>query len=492
MVFNSFRFLLFFPVVLALYYAVPQRVKNVWLLLASWFFYACCGARYLWVLLAATVITYAAALAMSPKGAGKPVRARRGVFLAALLAMLGMLAVFKYAQFAVTNVNIVLRRIGIGELTLPGIALPVGISFFTFQAVGYLIDVYRGKYPAERNFVNYALFVSFFPQLLSGPIGRGGALLPQYRAARRFELDNVTGGALRFLWGMFLKVVISDRAAILVNTVFDNYRQHSGAAIVLATLMYALQIYTDFGGYSLMAAGCGQMLGIALPVNFERPYFAVSVKDFWRRWHISLSAWLRDYVYIPLGGSRRGALRKQVNVLVTFLVSGIWHGANWSFVAWGLLHGLYQAAGDLLRPVRERIIRALRIDTGTAVWRALRIVTTFALVCVGWLLFRANGLAAGLRMLLCAARDFNPFALSGGAIYALGLDAANFSLLAVCTALLLTVDVLAERGVDLRAWYVRQNWLFKVGGAALAILAILLFGVWGNAYDAANFIYFKF
>lgn len=504
MVFNSFKYLIFFPIVLLCYYVMPHRMRNPWLLIASYFFYACYSIKYVGILLIATVVTYFAALVISPSdpeakisrksngGGREQTFNNKTVLIISLVFMIGMLFVFKYTGFAIRNINRLLHIIGFKELAIVSIVMPVGISFFTFQTVGYLVDVYKGKYAAERNFINYALFVSFFPQLLSGPIGRGGDLLPQYRKIRKFDLDNIINGGLSFLWGLFLKLVISDRAALLVNTVYDDFHSYTGMAIILATVMYGLQLYTDFQGYSLMAAGSGEMLGIRLQKNFEQPYFSMSIKEFWRRWHMSLSSWLRDYIYFPLGGSRCSTLRKYYNLMMTFFISGVWHGSQWSFIAWGLLHGFYQVMGEILKPFREGLIKKLSINTETTLYKASRMVMTFIMVDFAWLFFRANGFMNALRMIKQAILNFHLLSLMEGGIYSLGLDKPNFSLLMLCTAFLFVVDLATYNGISVSGWFRKQNLVFKDVIIALSILAIMLFGIWGNAYDAASFIYFQF
>lgn len=491
MVFNSFSFLVFFPVVLVLYYIIPQKLKNTWLLLSSYYFYSCWNTKYCLLLLVCTLVTYFAGLFLDTEK--KEAALRKTAFWIALLFILGLLGGYKYTNFIIENLNKVLRLFVIGhELHRFDIVLPVGISFFTFQAASYLIDVYKGKISAEKNPINYALFVSFFPQLLSGPIGRADKLLPQYRQVKEFRYENVVSGFVLMVWGFFLKLVIADRAAILVNTVYGDFRSYSGLAIVFATMIYGVQIYCDFYGYSSMATGAAEMLGIQLPINFDTPYLSTSIKEFWRRWHISLSSWLRDYVYFPLGGSRCSVQRRYLNVLVTFFVSGIWHGSKWSFIAWGLLHGLYQVVGDLLKPIREKLCSSLQIRTDTAAFKAFKVLVTFGLADFAWLFFRADSFKTGLKMCKRILLEFHPFSLVGDAIYKLGLDQKNLQLLVVCILVLFVTDMLTYRGVDLRKWFLRQNWLFREITLVSVILFIILVGAWGNSYNASSFIYFQF
>ena len=490
MAFNSIRFLVFFPVVLLLYYVIPGKYKNVWLLICSYFFYGCWNVRYCLLLLICTLLSYFVAI-IAEENAENP-GFKKKIFIMGVLFLVGMLSAYKYTNFVLQNLSELLGRFGLSELPQLDIVMPVGISFFTFQALGYLIDVYSGKMSAERSFVNYALFVSFFPQLLSGPIGRAGKLLPQYREAKAFSYEKVRDGFLQLLWGFFLKLVISDRAASLVAMVYGDYHSFTGMQIVFATVIYGVQIYCDFYGYSSMAIGAAEMLGIELPENFDTPYLAASVQEFWRRWHMSLSSWLRDYIYFPLGGSRCSKRRHYINILIVFLVSGLWHGAKWSFVAWGLLHGVYQVLGNVFAPYRRRLCEKMAIRTDTSVFLLGRIFVTFVLVDFAWLFFRADGFLNALRMCKRILLELHPLSLMNGRLYELGLDRMNFWLLVYGIGFLLLTDILRYRGVRLRTWFVQQNWLFRELMVVGGILFILVFGIWGNAYNASSFIYFQF
>lgn len=310
---------------------------------------------------------------------------RRLGWLFALLGLLPLL-IFKYYNFLNNNISDGLAAIGL-QFSLPGLnwAVPVGISFFTFQAVGYMLDVYHGRIKAEKNITDYVLFVSFFPQIASGPISKADELLPQIKTAKTFNYNQAVSGLKYLLWGMFLKVVLADRAGIYVDTVFGSYDKFSGAGCVLASVLYSIQIYADFAGYSLMAVGIAKTFGFDLINNFKRPYFATSVSEFWKRWHISLTRWLTQQVYIPLGGSRCSKLKTYWNILVTFLVSGIWHGANWTFIVWGGIHGIVQIiekALGLNKKESKGIVKALRIF----------LFFTFAIVTVAWVIFRSSSL----------------------------------------------------------------------------------------------------
>lgn len=382
MLFNSFNFWLVFPVVFFLYWLIPsslRKVKTGYLIAVSYLLYLNYTPVYALILLSITLVTFWGARAIENSPHKKIL-----IYTFAIMALLP-LGLFKYYDFIVSNVNELLTLAHL-KFTIPGLnwAIPIGISFFSFQAIGYLFDVYYGKEKAERSITDYILFVSFFPQIASGPISKASELLPQIKKVRPFVYSQAREGLKLLLWGMFLKVVVADRLGLYVNIIYENYTHYSGFNIFIATILYSFQIYADFAGYSLMAIGIAKTLGFDLINNFQRPYCSISITDFWRRWHISLSRWLKDYVYIPLGGSRCGKLRNYYNILITFLVSGIWHGANWTFVVWGLLHGMAQIGEKHLS------IQVLK-DNRMAV-RLARIFLTFAFINFTWVFFRMNTL----------------------------------------------------------------------------------------------------
>jgi D-alanyl-lipoteichoic acid acyltransferase DltB (MBOAT superfamily) len=382
--FNSWQFLVFFPVIWGLYLLFASRLRHngltqALLLASSLFFYACWNPVYLILMLFSIAVTWATGMLME----GKTPPRKKLVLAASLVLNLAVLFFFKYYNFCASMVNSLF--VGSTPRLLPAfnVLLPVGISFYTFQALGYSIDVYRGTVQAERNFVSYALFVSFFPQLVAGPIERTANLLPQFKTDYRFDYDRVTSGLRLAAWGMFKKIVISDRVAVYVNAVYGSPGVYPASTLALATFLFAFQIYCDFSGYSDIAIGTARILGFRLMVNFRQPYFSASISEFWRRWHISLSTWLKDYVYIPLGGNRKGALRRNINLIITFFLSGLWHGAAWRFVVWGLLHGIFQVVERFLG-LSDRV--AGKITT-------LRRVATFLVVCLAWVFFRAANLS---------------------------------------------------------------------------------------------------
>jgi len=467
-----------------------NSVRWVWLLVTSYYFYMCWNAKYALLIALSTLITYASGLLIHRSGERQGLK-KLWVFLS-FASNLAILFFFKYFDFFLDNLSAVLALGGI-VLRRPGfdVVLPVGISFYTFQALSYTVDVYRREVEPEKNPFRYALFVSFFPQLVAGPIERSKNLLGQLYERHSFDPDRVREGLLLMLWGMFEKIVVADRLAMLVDHVYDNYAELPGAAIVVATVFFAFQIYSDFAGYSHIAIGAAQVMGFTLMENFRRPYLARSAADFWRRWHISLSTWFRDYLYIPLGGNRKGRGRKYINTMVTFLVSGLWHGASWSFVVWGGLNGAYQVLGEMLSPVREGVCRVLRVNRKGLLWRGGQTVFTFCLIDFAWLFFRAPSFSAARGMLAHTLRNFQLSALPGQLLN-LKLNGPNFLAALAGVGVLLTADLLQERLGPLRPRLVRLalpvRWAFYLA----AVLAVLIFGVYGPGYDARAFAYFQF
>ncbi len=390
MLFNSLAYLAFFPAVTLLYFLLPHAWRPVHLLLASCFFYAAFVPAYLLVLGFTIVVDYAAGLLIE-HARGR----RRTVWLAlSIVANVGVLAAFKYYNFFAENLNGLLHALMGGPPALPllDVLLPIGLSFHTFQAMSYTIEVYRGRQPAERHLGIYALYVMFFPQLVAGPIERPGQLLPQFRERHPFRYDDATHGLRLILWGMFKKVVIADRLALFTDPVFNDPRGYSPPVLGLAAFFFSFQIFCDFSGYSDIAVGSARVMGFRLMQNFDRPYAARTVAGFWTRWHVSLSFWLRDYVYIPLGGNRVPVPRWCLNIAVVFLLSGLWHGAAWTFVAWGALHALYVIGEAGVRTLGARLGMAAGPARLSGLYGAGQVVLTFSLVTFAWIFFRSRSL----------------------------------------------------------------------------------------------------
>lgn len=487
MLFNSIEFLIFFPIVLIIYYIVPAKLKNLWLLLASYYFYMSWNAKYAILILISTVITYLSGLFL------EKVSRKKLVVALSFISNLGILFYFKYTNFALYTLQGALSKINI-ELNVPtfDILLPVGISFYTFQALSYTMDVYRGEIYAEKNFLRYALFVSFFPQLVAGPIERSKNLLKQLAVPQPFSPKRFQEGFLLMLWGYFLKLVLADRIALFVDSVYREYDTHPGWYIVLASVLFAFQIYCDFAGYSTIAMGAAWILGIKLMENFNAPYLNTTVASFWRDWHISLTTWFKDYLYIPLGGSRKGKLRKYINEMIVFLVSGLWHGASISFVIWGGLNGLYQVIGEFLNPIRKKISNFLNINKASAGYKFVSAFITFILVDFAWIFFRAQSAPVAFGVIKQMFSINNIWVLFDGSLYECGLDMKNFKLMLAALLILLAADVAKKKGIVIRDIIIRQDAWFRYLFIPVSIALILIFGKYGPAYDSAAFIYFQF
>ena len=472
MLFNSIAFLLFFPIVCLIYFCIPApqvKARNLLLLVASYYFYMNWQPAYALLLLTSTVVTYLAALGI---GSFEEQGKKRLCLVSSLVLNLAILFLFKYYNFLASNIEYVLQASGLA-IDLPAFEflLPVGISFYTFQALGYSIDVYRGTTKVERDFPTYALFVSFFPQLVAGPIERSNNLLPQFKARHPFDYEQMMAGVRLMVWGYFMKLVVADRCGIYVDSIFNNVAMHNGGSYLVASLLFPFQIYGDFAGYSLIAIGVARILGFRLMENFRRPYFACTVGEFWHRWHISLSTWFKDYVYIPLGGNRVGRLRNYFNLLVTFIVSGIWHGANWTFFCWGTLHGI-------LLCIEKALGISKRSYSGAT--KLMHWAVTFVLITLAWILFRANNMADALTVIT-------------GIFTKAGIPDISFAMftdlcLAASALLLMFVKEVSDEYNHRIQIAESRHWLVRHAYIVAMIAIVILFGVLGGD----QFIYFQF
>ncbi|MFI5205707.1 MAG: MBOAT family O-acyltransferase, partial [Candidatus Paceibacterales bacterium] len=389
MLFNSLEFLLFFPIVTTLYYFLPHKFRWLLLLVASCLFYAAAIPVYLFVLFTLIIIDYFSAILIE-QYQGK---FKKLFLIISIVSMCSALFVFKYFNFFVTNLDAFARVFHWNlPITTLQLLLPIGLSFHTFQSLSYVIEVYRGNQKAERNFGIYALYVMFYPQLVAGPIERPYNLLHQFHEEHTFDYQRVVDGLKLMAWGMFKKVVIADRLALLVNQVYGNPHDFSGPLLIIATFFFAFQIYCDFSGYTDIAIGAAQVMGFRLMDNFNRPYFSKSIAEFWKRWHISLSSWFRDYVYIPLGGNRVSDQRLYFNLSLTFLISGLWHGANRTCFVWGALNGFYIIISLATYNFRRKFVHLITLDRHPIIHKFFKMVLTFTLVCFGWIFFRAKNI----------------------------------------------------------------------------------------------------
>lgn len=479
MLFNSLEFAVFFPVVCALYFGLPYGARTPFLLIASCVFYMAFIPAYILILAITILIDYVAGIYLG-RLSGHP---RRVVLWTSIVSTCLVLGVFKYFNFFTANLVGIATLFG-WEVTNPSlhIVLPIGLSFHTFQSLSYVVEVYRGRQQPIRDFTTYATYVMFFPQLVAGPIERPQNLLHQFGERHDFDYIRVTSGLKRMAWGFFKKLVIADRLALYVNDVYAAPQSHHGLQLTIATLFFAYQIYCDFSGYSDIAIGSARVLGFRLMENFDTPYHAASIPEFWRRWHISLSSWFRDYVYVPMGGSRVPRPRWYLNLLVTFAISGLWHGANWTFVIWGLLNGVYLVLSSATQRARDFIMSALGLPAGRPLRRAIQIGTTFALVCFGWVFFRANNVAEAWYILGHFWQGWNFQELRTEQFLLRQLPVAVGGIAVLEIAQLLhrwrPLDVVVSR------WPAAIRW----SGYATAVLAVLLFGI----YRKSQFIYFQF
>lgn len=452
------------------------RVRNWFLLIASYALYINWKPSFALVLLGVSLITYWGGLVLQVDE-GSKVKSNKRKHLVWLFTLLGLLPllVFKYYNFLNDSISAGLASLGL-QFSFLGLnwAVPIGISFFTFQAVGYMLDVYFGKIKAERNITDYLLFVSFFPSIISGPINKASLVLPQIKNLRPyFDYGKAVVGLKMLLWGMFMKVVVADRVGLYVDTVLPSYMNYTGVTCFAASIFYTIQIYADFAGYSLMALGVGKVLGFELTENFRRPYFAISITDFWHRWHISLSTWLKDYVYIPLGGSRCSKLRNYWNIFVTFLLSGIWHGANWTFIFWGVMHGVIQ--------IVEKAFGIQKLKSQNVFVKLGRIVITFLLVNFAWIFFRMPSLADACGV-IGHIFDFNQ---------SVRLEVTSmhiFLLMVVGTIILLFKDVRDEFAPNKMQLFESKYKVVRWISYVAVITLIMLTGV----FDAGQFIYANF
>jgi D-alanyl-lipoteichoic acid acyltransferase DltB (MBOAT superfamily) len=479
MSFISPEFIIFASVVLPLYFLTPLRVRWVLLIVASYLFYAYGNVQYLPLIALSTIVDYTAARRIA--ATDQPVR-RRLWLIVSLTTNLGILFSFKYFNFFNQSLGAGLGAVGINYVPIPlDVVLPIGISFYTFQTMSYTIDVYRGVIQPEKNLGVVATFVSFFPQLVAGPIERAGNLLPQFRTEYRFDTTRAVEGLRQILWGFFKKVVIADRLAIYVNVVYNDVESHSGLTLLIATLFFGFQIYCDFSAYSDIAIGTARIMGIDLMENFRQPFLSKSVREFWNRWHISLSAWFRDYVYIPLGGSRVSLARNLLNLLIVFVVSGLWHGAGWTFILWGFLHGLWVVGETALDRLN---IRLLPFRSPFLSW-----ALTFAFITFTWVFFRSNDMG-DVFYVLRHLFVFDPTASVSAPFEGALLGAQNeFVLSWVLVAFLMAADwLIARRGLDglLTTSPALARWaVYYALGAA-----VVFSGLYG--LGAQEFIYFQF
>ena len=497
MLFNSIQYMFFLPIMVIVYYLIPMnKYRNIWLLIGSYYFYMRWNAAYALLLLTATLVTYIGGLVLTELKNRQQLKYQKTCLIVCLAINLGILCLFKYLNMFVSYMNKFLTAMHLPNLSLSWhLILPVGISFFTLQAIGYLIDVYRNDIPAEKNFITYALFISFFPQLAEGPIERSKNLLVQLKSLKKFEYLYFQKGLLWILYGLMVKMVIADNLSVFVGKVFGDPVTYPGWYLVAGTFAFTLQIYSDFYGYSIIAMGSAYLFGIKLVSNFESPYYSKSIKEFWRRWHISLSTWFRDYLYIPLGGNKKGSVRRDINLLIVFLVSGLWHGASIAFVFWGLLNGIYQIVGNLVDKAKKR----LGIDTAQKkrlfCRRLLNTVCTFVLVAFTWIPFRAGTWTETKKIVYHMVTKLNNYGIIS-LKNLLGLWEMMPAKMAygvfLGLAILAVVDYQKYHKMPVVDKILAQELWFRYAICISLVLFILNCGCYGEAYNPASFIYFQF
>ena len=529
MAFTSFRFIVFLVCAAAAYFLTPKRCRWVTLFVANYVFYFISGGKYFVYLILTTLSTYFATVKLGDMAAknkaafnaakaeldkeGKKAwkaaftRKKKAVLIPTLLFNFAILAVLKYSGFVTSNLNVLFAKLGLtAELPVFTFLLPLGISFYTFQSMGYLIDVYREKQEPERNPAKLALFISFFPQIVQGPIGRFNTLAEQLFRANAFSYQRVKFGVQLMLWGAFKKMVIADRAAILVDTAFGAPETFGGTYVAVAALLYSIQIYGDFSGGIDIAAGAAQIFGITLDKNFERPYLATSIPDYWRRWHMTLGAWFRDYVFYPLSLSKffmklgkncRKILGNYIGKLIPVLIPqfiiffliGIWHGAEWKYIAFGVYNGTLIVLGILFEQPLQKLAKRLEIHTDCFSWRVFQVLRTLLLVAIGKIITRADTVGEAGYMIRSMAESWNTDILFDGSLLTMGLDGKDLWVLFLSCCVLLCVSLLQESGVQVRETLAKQNLYFRWVIYLGAVFSLILFGVYGLNYDAADFIY---
>ncbi len=487
MLFNSIDFFVFFPIVTVLYYLLPHQHRWWMLLGASCFFYMMFIPRYIAIIAVTIIIDYLAGIWLE-----KPtlsVAGRKRILIVSIISTCLVLFVFKYFNFVNSNLERIATVLHWNySMTALEIALPIGLSFHTFQSLSYVIEVYRGRQKAEHHFGIYSLYVMFYPQLVAGPIERPQNLLHQFYDNHSFNYRQATDGLKLMAWGLFKKVVIADRLAVAVNTVYGDPRAFSGLPLIVATIFFAFQIYCDFSGYSDIAIGAAQVMGFRLMDNFNRPYFSKSIAEFWKRWHISLSTWFRDYLYIPLGGNRARTWRWQFNLFLTFLVSGLWHGAHWTYIIWGALNGLFMMVSIWTQNIRRRICHVITLDQHLVLHKGVRVAMTFSLVCIAWIFFRARYVQDGW-YILTHLLDINQRSFSTGLTELLHMGLSPYNLVVSIVAIIfmeIVHSIQRHRGIrqmlSEKPLWLRWSVYFSL------VFSIAFLGMFENQ----QFIYFQF
>lgn len=480
--FTSLGFFTFLLLGAIVYYCIPKKGQWLWLLFLSMFFYVTNAGKLTIFIVFSIITSWLYGYIIDKKGLSMQLK-RWGLVVVISLNIL-LLLFLKIASSGTLLAN----KISLDRFAF---LIPMGISFYTLQIIAYCVDVYKGKILPQKNIFKYALFVSFFPQILQGPIPRYEQIGSQLYTGHKFNYEKITFGLQLIIWGCFQKMVVADAAAIVVNRVFGEWQNYTGIIVLFAAVLYSIQLYADFAGCVCIAIGAAELFGIKIADNFNHPYFSTSIQDFWRRWHISLSSWLRDYIYIPLGGNRKGKIRKYINIMLTFLVSGIWHGIGSHYIIWGLLHGCYQIIGDLLKPVRDLAVKLFKVNRDSFSHKLYKQVVTFVLVMMAWIFFRAESVSVALHMIKNMITTFNPWVLFNDELYLLGLNPKESRVLFFSIFVMWVVSMLQKK-MHIRETLAKQTLIFRWFIIFAGIFAILIFGIYGPGYDAGEFIYGNF
>ena len=500
MVFQSFKFLVFFPIAVAVYFAIPFRYRRVFLFIVSYYFYMCFKPEYVVILFASTLIDYYLGLQIS-KCPDQPKRKKLLVF--GIIHNIGLLASLKYLDFFNESLQIILNRFNIFyESAALEIIIPVGISYYILKKVSYLVDVYREPRDVEKKLITFALYVSFFPAIMAGPIDRAKKLIPQFYKKHEFDYKRVTDGLKLMAWGFFKKLVIADRLALFVNEVYSNPAQYEGLSLIMATIYFSIQIYCDFSGYTDIAIGTARVMGFDLMENFHRPYFSTSIGEFWKRWHISLSTWLMDYLFLPIAYSTSRKIKSprvmgvkaeiwsyMLGSVITMLICGLWHGSQWTYIVWGLFHGVYLGVSFITRKIRGKIRKKLKIKKKNFIYNLFRIAVTFSLVTFAWIFFRANSISDAVYIITHLFTGWAVIFNFSGVLQAVSFGLLKRELAVALVSVFFMVFVHIVRKHDTMEQLIsKQRVVLRWSVYLVILLWILAFGESGGE----DFIYFQF
>ena len=463
-----------------LYYLLPEKNRWISLLIGNVVFYASAAKEACLFFLISSICSWLLGHII------ERIRRSDSRNIVKKIGLWGTIVIIIIPLFVVKYLSVTINLFT--DRTINGFIVPLGISFYTLRMISYIVDIYWGKYKPEYNFWKYLMFISFFPLIIQGPIARYDQMKTQLFAGNKFEEKKFVKGLQLIIWGFFLKMMIADKSAVIVNTVFENHEMYVGWYVVLAGILYSIQLYTDFMACVTISQGVSSLFGIEIMDNFMHPYMATSVKDFWRRWHISLSSWLRDYVYIPLGGNRKGIIGKYINLMITFIISGIWHGAGYKYILWGMMHGVYQIIGDITLQLKNKIYCRLGIDKEHYIRRWIGRTVTFSCVMLAWIIFRADSLSIGIQMIRNIFAVNNIWILFDWSILNLGLSGKQLIVLLISIATLIKTSMMQEK-ICVRDYILSMNIVCRWGLYIGSILVIVTFGTYGYGFNALDFIY---